>query len=102
MATSNFFTVKWPKGAGYQVKSLSGVHVETNVQRQVALHFFNELRELEAEVQYSSEGARSKEPRAIAYVRELNETILIGDSAAVQLRDMLLALFPVTPREGVN
>lgn len=102
MSTPTFFTVKWPKGPHYQVKSLSGVHVETNVQRQVALHFFNEMREIEEEVQYSSEGARATEPRAISYVRELSDTILIGESTAMQLRDMLLALFPVTPPEEIN
>lgn len=102
MANANFFTVKWPKGAGYQAKSQSGVHVETNVQRQVALHFFNEMREMEDEVQYTSEGARAKEPRAITYVREINETILIGENAAIQLRDMLLALYPLKPREEIN
>lgn len=102
MATSNIFTVKWPRAPEYQTKSLSGVHVETNVQRQVALHFFNEIRELEDEVQYSSEGKRATEPRGVTYVREITETLLISEPAAMQLRDMLLALFPLAAREDIN
>jgi len=102
VSAANFFTVKWPKSADHRTKSLSGVHVETNVQRQVVLHFFNELREMDEEVQYNSEGARASESRAITYVRELSDTILIGESAAVQLRDMLIALFPVANPEGIN
>lgn len=99
MASQNVFTVKWPKCSGYQAQSLSGVHVETNVQRQVALHFYNEIRELEEEVQYTGEGARASEPRTVTYVRELVGTMLIGESAALQLRDMLLALFPPVSHE---
>jgi hypothetical protein len=102
VASPNFFTVKWPKAAGYQTKSLSGVLVETNVQRQVALHFFNEIREIEEEVQYGDDGSRTTEPRTIIYVRELSDTILIGEAAARQLRDMLLTLFPLTPPEEIN
>ena len=102
MASINTFTVKWPKAAGYQAKSLSGVHVESNVQRQVALHFFNEMRELEGEVQYTSDGQRATESRGVTYVREVSDTILIGESTALQLRDTLLALFPVTKSEEMN
>lgn len=102
MPTPNYFSVKWPKAAGYQARSQSGVLVETNVQRQVALHFFNEIRELEDEVRYSEDGSRSTEPRNITYVRELSGTILIAESTARQLRDMLLALFPLAAQAEIN
>jgi hypothetical protein len=76
--------------------------VETNVQRQVALHFYNEIRELEDEVQYTSQGGRATDPRTVTYVRELVGTMLIGEAAAVQLRDMLLALYPLSPQAKAN
>lgn len=93
------YSVKWPKAANHRVRSLSGVLVETNVQRQVALHFFNEVREIEDQVDYDGEGTRQGEPRPIAYVREMTDTILLSDSAARQLRDTLLTLLPL---EGVG
>jgi hypothetical protein len=64
------------------------------VHRQVALHFYNELRELEDEVQYSLDGNRVSESRGITYVRELSDTILISEGVARQLRDMQNTLFP--------
>jgi hypothetical protein len=73
---------------------VSGVLLESNVHRQVALHFYNELRELEYEVQYSLDGNRVSESRGITYVRELSDTILISEGVARQLRDMLNTLFP--------
>lgn len=44
---NSFYTIKWPTARTHQTKSLSGVLVETNAQRQVALHFwfFGNLRE---------------------------------------------------------
>lgn len=90
---SSFYTIKWPMARTHQTKSLSGVLVETNAQRQVALHFFNEVRELEDEVQYSIDGERVNEARGISYVRELSDTMLISEAAARQLRDMLNTLF---------
>ena len=94
--TEKLYTVKWPKASTHQTKSLSGVLVETNIQQQVTLHFYNEFRELENEVQYALDGSRASEPRDITYVRELTDTILLNASAARQLRDMLNTLFPST------
>jgi hypothetical protein len=96
--SSEVYTVKWPAAATHQIKSVSGVLLESNVHRQVALHFYNELRELEDEVQYSLDGNRVSESRGITYVRELSDTILISEGVARQLRDMLNTLFP----EGDN
>ena len=93
---TKLYTVKWPKASGHQTKSLSGVLVETNIQQQVTLHFYNEYRELEEEVQYALDGSRTSEARDITYVRELTDSILINASAARQLRDMLNTLFPNT------
>jgi hypothetical protein len=92
--SSEVYTVKWPAAATHQIKSVSGVLLESNVHRQVALHFYNELRELEDEVQYSLDGNRVSESRGITYVRELSDTILISEGVARQLRDMLNTLFP--------
>jgi hypothetical protein len=92
--SSEFYTVKWPAAASHQTKSVSGVLLESNVHRQVALHFYNELRELEDEVQYSLDGSRASESRGITYVRELSDTILISEGVARQLKDMLNTLFP--------
>jgi hypothetical protein len=89
------YSVKWPKAANHRVRSLSGVMVESNVQRQIALHFFNEVREIEDQVDYDADGGRQSEPRPIAYIREMTDTILLSDSAARQLRDMLLTLLPL-------
>lgn len=94
--SSEFYTVKWPAADNHQVKSLSGVLVESNVHRQIALHFYNEFRELEDEVQYALDGSRVGESRGITYVRELSDTILISENAARQLKDMLNTLFPDT------
>ena len=63
--TKELYTVKWPAAAAHQIKSVSGVLLEANVHRQIALHFYNELRELEDEVQYSMDGSRISETRDI-------------------------------------
>ncbi len=103
MSNSNkLYTVKWPKASHYQAKSLSGVLVETNVQRQIALHFYNEISELEDEVQYREDGTRLTEPRNVVYTRELSDTILITESSARQLRDVLNTLFPVQSPDEFN
>lgn len=91
---NQLYTVKWPKSADYRIRSVSGVMVESNLQRQIALHFYNEVRELEAEIQYQSDGQRGGEARPMVYQRELADSILIGESAALQLRDLLNTLYP--------
>jgi hypothetical protein len=96
------FSVKWPKAPDHRSRSLSGVLVETNIQHQVALHFFNEVRELDEQVDYDQDGARQTEAREIVYVRELAETILLGNTAARQLRDVLLTLFPLEAEERLS
>ncbi len=99
---TNMFSVRWPKAGDHRTKSLSGVMVESNLQRQIALHFYNEFREMEAEVQYDEQGARNSPGRGIVYVREVTDTLLIGDSAALQLRDVLNTLFPEKSRDPVH
>lgn len=93
--SKRLFSVKWPKAPDHRTRSLSGVMVETNVQHQVALHFFNEIREMEDQVDYDEGGSRQTEAREIVYVRETTDTILLGEHAARQLRDVLLSLFPL-------
>ena len=90
---SKLYTVKWPKATEHQTKSQSGVMIESNLQGQIALHFYNETRELEKLVQYTIDGNRTSNPRDIVYVREVNDTVLISESSARQLRDMLNTLF---------
>ncbi len=94
--SEKLYTVKWPKAADHRTRSLSGVTVETNAQHQIALHFFNECRELEEEVVFNEQGLRTTDARSITYTRELVETMLLNEDTARQLRDSLNALFPVT------
>ena len=88
------YTVKWPKADGYRLQSHSGVLVESNVQRQVALHFYNEARELEPEVQYQEDGQRMGTEREVVYAREITGTVLLGEASVIQLRDVLNTMFP--------
>lgn len=88
------YTVKWPKADGYWLRSHSGVLVESNVQRQIALHFYNEVRELEPEIQYQQDGQRMGTERDVVYAREITGTALLGEAAAIQLRDVLNTMFP--------
>lgn len=95
MATEKkLYTVKWPRAVTHATKSSSGVLVESNVQRQIALHFYNETREMEDVVEYDEDGKRLAESREIVYIRELTDTILIGESAARQLKEILNSLYP--------
>ena len=91
---NQLYTVKWPRSADYRLRSMSGVMVESNLQRQTVLHFFNEVRELEGEIQYQSDGQRSGEARPVIYQRELADSIMIGEGTALQLRDLLNTLYP--------
>ena len=93
------YTVKWPKAAAHATKSVSGVLVESNVRGQLALHFYNEVRELEPQVEYMEDGARAGRPRSVAYVREITDSILLSGTTARQLRDVLGEFLPVSPRE---
>ena len=81
---------------------MSGVLLESNVQRQIALHFYNEVRELEEEVQYREDGQRDGDPREVTYVRELSDSLLISEEAALHLRNVLNSVFPVTEPEEMN
>ena len=72
---SKLYTVKWPKATEHHTKSQSGVMVESNLQGQIALHFYNETRELEEQVQYTIDGNRTSNPRDIVYVREHFDTL---------------------------
>ena len=49
-SSEKVYKVEWPKADDHRTKSLSGVLVGTNVQGQVALHFYNEVRALDEEV----------------------------------------------------
>ena len=93
------YTVKWPKAAAHATKSVSGVLVESNVRGQLALHFYNEVRELEPQVEYMEDGARAGRPRSVAYVREITDSILLSGTTARQLRDVLVEFLSVSPRE---
>ena len=93
------YTVKWPKAAAHTTKSVSGVLVESNVRGQLALHFYNEVRELEPQVEYMEDGARAGRPRSVAYVREITDSILLSGATARQLRDVLVEFLSVSPRE---
>ena len=93
------YTVKWPKAAAHATKSVSGVLVESNVRGQLALHFYNEVRELEPQVEYMEDGARAGRPRSVAYVREITDSILLSGATARQLRDVLGEFLSVSPRE---
>ena len=93
------YTVKWPKAAAHTTKSVSGVLVEGNVRGQLALHFYNEVRELEPQVEYMEDGARARSARSVTYVREITDSILLAGSTARQLRDVLGEFLSVSPRE---
>lgn len=93
------YTVKWPKAAAHTTKSVSGVLVESNVRGQLALHFYNEVRELEPQVEYMEDGARAGRPRTVTYVREITDSILLSGATARQLRDVLVEFLSVSPRE---
>lgn len=99
---NKLYTVKWPKAEGYRIKSLSGVLVESNVQRQIALHFYNEIRELETEIQFQEDGQRMGEDRGVVYMREMTDSILLSETAAVHLRDVLNTVFPAETPDGLN
>ena len=93
------YTVKWPKAAAHTTKSVSGVLVESNVRGQLALHFYNEVRELEPRIEYMEDGARAGRPRSVTYVREITDSILLSGATARQLRDVLGEFLSVSPRE---
>ena len=83
------YTVKWPTADTHETKSVSGVLVESNVRGQLALHFYNEVRELESRVEYMEDGSRADPPRSVTYVREITDSILLSGATARQLRDVL-------------
>ena len=86
---SPLYTIKWPKAEAHETKSVSGVLVESNVRGQLALHFYNEVRELEPKVEYMEDGSRADPPRSVTYVREITDSILLTGATARQLRDVL-------------
>ena len=83
------YTVKWPRADTHSTKSVSGVLVESNVRGQLALHFYNEIRELEPKVEYMEDGSRADPPRPVTYVREITDSVLLSGATARQLRDVL-------------
>ena len=83
------YTVKWPRADTHETKSVSGVLVESNVRGQLALHFYNEVRELQPKVEYMEDGSRADPPRPVTYVREITDSILLTGATARQLRDVL-------------
>ena len=99
---TTYYTVKWPRAPEHRLRSRSGVLVETNVQGQVALHFFDETRELDPEVRFDEAGKRISPPRGIAYVREVADTLLLSESSARQLRDVLDNLFAEPAPQRMN
>lgn len=100
--STTYYTVKWPRAPEHRLRSRSGVLVETNVQGQVALHFFDETRELDPEVRFDEAGGRVSPPRGIAYVREVADTLLLSESSARQLRDVLDNLFADRAPQRMN
>ena len=100
--SDTYYTVKWPRSPEHRLRSRSGVLVETNVQGQVALHFYDETRELDPEVRFGETGERLSEPRGIVYVREVADTLLLGESGARQLRDVLNTLFADPAPQRMN
>ena len=83
------YTIKWPKAGTHETKSVSGVLVESNVRGQLALHFYNEVREIEPKVEYMEDGSRAAPPRLVTYVREITDSILLSGATASQLRNVL-------------
>ena len=95
--TTPLYTVKWPRAAAHATKSVSGVLVEGNVRGQLALHFYNEVRELEPRIEYMEDGSRADPPRPVTYVREITDSILLAGATARQLRDVLDEFLAVSP-----
>ena len=86
---SPLYTIEWPRAYTHETKSVSGVLVERNIHGQLALHFYNEVRELEPSIQYMEDGSRADSPRALTYVREITDSILLSGATARHLRDRL-------------
>ena len=91
------YTIEWPRADAHETKSVSGVLVERNVHGQIALHFYNEVRELEPSIQYMKDGSRADRPRALTYVREITDSILLSGATARRLLDVLDDLLSGTP-----
>ena len=96
---SPLYTVKWPRASTHTIRSVSGVLVESNVRGQLALHFYNEVRELESKIEYMEDGSRADSSRPVTYVREISDSILLSASTARQLRDVLAEFLSVTAEE---
>ena len=99
---ATYYTVKWPRAEEHRLRSRSGVLVETNVQGQVALHFYDETRELDPEVRFDEAGKRISPRRGVVYVREVADTVLLSESSARQLRDVLDNLFADQAPQRMN
>ena len=96
------YTIEWPRADAHETKSVSGVLVERNVHSQVALHFYNEVRELEPSIRYMEDGSRADPSRALTYVREITDSILLSGATARRLRDVLDDLLSGTPGERTS
>ena len=93
------YTIEWPRANAHETKSVSGVLVERNVHSQVALHFYNEVRELEPSVRYMEDGSRADPSRTLTYVREITDSILLSGATARRLRDILDEILAGEPGE---
>ena len=96
------YTIEWPRADAHETKSVSGVLVERNVHGQIALHFYNEVRELEPSIRYMEDGSRADPSRALTYVREITDSILLSGATARRLRDVLDELLSGTPGERTS
>ena len=96
------YTIEWPRADAHETKSVSGVLAERNVHGQVALHFYNEVRELEPSIRYMEDGSRADPSRALTYVREITDSILLSGATARRLRDVLDDLLSGAPGERTS
>ena len=96
------YTIEWPRSDAHETKSVSGVLAERNVHGQVALHFYNEVRELEPSIRYMEDGSRADPSRALTYVREITDSILLSGETARRLRDVLDDLLSGAPGERTS
>ena len=87
-AQTPLYTIKWPKTDTHATKSASGVLVESNLRGQVAMHIYNEVRELESQVEYNKDGSRASSARSVTYVREIVETFLIRQQHQLRVHDV--------------
>ncbi|MDH4247968.1 MAG: hypothetical protein OEW39_09130 [Deltaproteobacteria bacterium] len=96
------YSVLWPTAERHRTESVSGVMVEVNLHQQLAFHFYNEVRELEKMVTYNEEGNSLNTPREANYLRQVVQTILLSETAALGLRDVLNIMYPPRSSETLS